>query len=67
MSPGISEDVREVTDKLITTLPPAMTWVLMVILILNLALFWIMHDLSITRIEAVTKIFTACTVALTAK
>ena len=56
MSPGISEDVREVTDKLITTLPPIFTLVLA-----------IMHDLSIARIEAVTKIFTACTVALTAR
>lgn len=65
MNPGISEDVRDVADKLVTTLPPVFTLVLVIMLILNLALFWIMHDLSITRIEAVTKIFTACTAALT--
>ena len=60
----ISEDVAGVATKLTTTLPPAFVALLCINLVFVLGLLWFMHDIAITRIEAVTKIFLACTAAL---
>ena len=60
----ISEDVAGVANKLTATLPPAFVLLLCINLVFILGLLWFMHDLSIARIEAVTKIFMACTGAL---
>ncbi len=60
----LSEDVRDVANKLTVTLPPAFVALLCINLVFVLGLLWFLHDLSVVRIEAVTKIFQACTVAL---
>lgn len=60
----IPENVRDVVDRIITTLPPAFVLLLLINLVFILGLLWFMHDLQITRIEALTRIFQACTAAL---
>jgi hypothetical protein len=57
----LSEDARDVADRLITSLPPAFVALLAINGVFILGLLWFMHDLAITRIEAVTKIFEVCT------
>ncbi len=61
----ISEDVAGVANKLTATLPPQFMALLVINVVFILGLLWFMHDLAMTRIEAVTKIFAACTTALT--
>ncbi len=59
----IAATAREVSAKL----SPAMLFMMCLNVVFLIALLWFIHDVSITRIEAVTRIFTACTVALTPK
>jgi len=61
----ISEDVRDVAIKVTGTLPPSFVALLCINLIFILGMLWFMHDLAITRIEAVMKLFSVCTTALT--
>ena len=61
---SISENVRDVAVKLTDTLPPAFIALLCVNLIFIFGLLWFVHDAQITRIQAVTEIFKACTTAL---
>jgi len=63
----ISEDVKEVAIKVTSSLPPAFIALLCINLIFILGLLWFMHDLAVTRIEAVTKLFSVCTSALLPK
>lgn len=58
--PGIAEDVAEVAKTMTTTLPPVFIGLLVINLFFILGLLWFMHDVAITRIEAVTKIVQAC-------
>jgi len=60
----ISEDVRDVAIKVTGTLPPSFVALLCINLFFILGLLWFMHDLALARIEAVTKLFSVCTVAL---
>lgn len=62
---SVSSDIREFATTVAQTLPPAFVALLLINLLFILGLLWFMHDLAVTRIEAVTKIFQACTVALT--
>jgi len=61
----ISEDVRDVAIKITGTLPPSFVMLLFINLFFILGMLWFMHDLALTRIEAVTKLFSVCTAALT--
>jgi hypothetical protein len=67
--PGISDDVQDVANNIIAKLPAGFVLLLAIVLgaqtMSTLLVYWFMHDQSIARIEAVTKIFQACTVALT--
>jgi hypothetical protein len=46
------------------SLPPAFLAMIAVNVVFLLGLLWIMHDLQIARIEAITKIFATCANAL---
>ena len=56
----ISEDVRDVALKVTGTLPPSFVALLFINLFFLLGLLWFMHDLAITRIEAVSRLFSVC-------
>ncbi len=60
MSPGLAEDVTEVANNITKTLPASFLALLLINLFFILGLLWFMHDVAITRIEAVTKIVSAC-------
>ena len=57
----ISEDVRDVAEKLVTTLPAQFVALLAINGVFILGLLWFIHDLAISRIDAVVKIFEVCT------
>ncbi len=59
----IAATAREVSAKL----SPSMLFMMGLNVIFVIALLWFVHDVSIARIEAVTRIFVACTTALTPK
>lgn len=61
----LSEDARDVANNVVRSLPPAFVALLVINLLFVLGMLWFMHDIAITRIEAVTKIFQTCTTALT--
>ncbi len=60
MSPGLAEDVADVAKNITSTLPPSFVALLVINLFFVLGMLWFMHDIAITRIEAVTKIVSAC-------
>jgi hypothetical protein len=60
----IFEDARDVANKITDTLPPAFVALLFINLMFILGMLWFMHDLAVARIEAITRIFQACTSAL---
>jgi len=60
----ISEDVRDVAIKVTSVLPPSFVALLCINLIFILGLLWFMHDLALTRIETVAKLFSVCTSAI---
>ena len=57
----VSEDVRDVANKAITSLPSQFVALLFINALFLVALMWFVADVAVTRIEAVTKIFEVCT------
>ena len=60
----VSEDVRDVANKAITSLPSQFVALLFINVMFIVALLWFLHDIAVTRIEAITKIFEVCTRAI---
>lgn len=56
----VSEDIKDVTLRLTHALPPAMLALLCINAVFILGLLWFLHDLSLTRIEAVRDMFKTC-------
>ncbi len=60
----VSEDVAGVANKLTSTLPPGFVTMVALNIVFILGLLWFMHDIQITRIEAITKIFQTCATSI---
>lgn len=60
----ISEDVSVVAKEVVTKLPREFLALVVINVVFILGLLFFVHDVAITRIEAVTKIVTTCTTAL---
>lgn len=56
----ISEDVKDVTLQVTHALPPQLLALLLINMVFVLGLLWFLHDLSLTRIEAVRDMFKTC-------
>jgi hypothetical protein len=57
----VVDSIKEVTEQVIHALPPGFIALLSINTLFLLALLWFMHDIAVTRIEAVVKLFDACT------
>ena len=64
MAMNITEDVTGVVNNVVKTLPAQFLMMLLVNVVFILGLLWFMHDIQITRIEAITKIFETCASAI---
>ncbi len=61
---NIADDVAQVTTTAMKVLPAQFVMMLLINVVFILGLLWFMHDVQITRIEAVTKIFQTCAAAM---
>jgi hypothetical protein len=62
---SVSGDVKDVVEKVAQALPPGFLALCALNTIFMVALLWFMHDLAISRMEAVVRLFDSCTRALT--
>jgi hypothetical protein len=60
----IIEAAKDVVEDTIKALPPGFLALCALNTIFMIALLWFMHDLAVTRMEAVAKMFDTCTRAL---
>ncbi len=61
---SITGEIKEVVEQVAKSLPPGFLALCALNTIFMVTLIWFMHDLAVTRIEAIVKLFDSCTRAL---